>query len=134
MCRCDGHHGGLAGEDRCLDDGRRDGHWGLGGRDQSGGEWGQQGEGAVGQPQQAGEQAGELVRELGQGRDCELHDEGLCELHDVGRCELHDVELSELHVLDHALHVLHVTSHVQVHCELHVLEPDVLCGELERWV
>ena len=65
MCRCDGHHGGLAGEDRCLDDGRSDGHWGLGGRDQSGGGRGQQGGGAAGRPQQAGEQAGELVRELG---------------------------------------------------------------------
>ena len=122
MCRCDGHHGGLAGEDRCWDDGRRDGHWGPGGRDQSGGGRGQQGGGAAGRPQQAGEQAAELVRELGQVRDCELHD--------VEQSELYDVERSELHVLDHALHVLHVRGQVQVHCVLRELEIDELCGEV----
>ena len=62
------------------------------------------------------------MRELGQVRDCELHD--------VEQSELYDVERSELHVLDHALHVLHVRGQVQVHCVLRELEIDELCGEV----
>ena len=55
------------------------------------------------------------------------------ELHDVEWSELHVLD-HEQHVLDHALHVLHVRGHVQVHCELRVLELDELCGEAVRWV
>ena len=66
-------------------------------------------------------------------KDCELRGEVQSELHDVERSELHVLD-HEQHVLDHALHVLHVRGHVQVHCELRVLELDELCGEVVRWV
>ena len=66
-------------------------------------------------------------------KDCELHGEVQSELHDVEWSELHVLD-HEQHVLDHALHVLHVRGHVQVHCELRVLELDELCGEVVRWV
>ena len=66
-------------------------------------------------------------------KDCELRGEVQSELHDVERSELHVLD-HEQHVLDHALHVLHVRGHVQVHCELRVLELDELSGEVVRWV